>query len=185
MLQRCLKKSAAEWISEERGSAQVIEFSYVFPVVLVTLTGLMSLVLLLFFYVYSFHLTETAVEGAARAVGGERVYWQLSGHSLDESTREELGNTLETRLKDMQVVPGLSFSSSLEEKGGGGKIVATATGAYRGRKLFTVRSERALRKPTEFAENVDLAEDIADDTGLSEFLKNKFGRYIDKNKVYL
>ena len=39
--------------------------------------------------------------------------------------------------------------------------------------------------PTEFAANVDLLEDVAVDTGLKEFLESRFGRYVDKEKMYL
>ena len=42
-----------------------------------------------------------------------------------------------------------------------------------------------MRKPTEFAEDVDLAEDLAEDTGLKQFLEQRFGRYIQMDKEYL
>lgn len=43
----------------------------------------MYLTFLLFFHVYAFHVTEDAVETATRYVGGDRLYWHLSTHSLD------------------------------------------------------------------------------------------------------
>lgn len=156
-----------------------------FPVVLMTVLGLFSVTLLLFFHVYAFHVTERAAESAARDVGGDRVYWQLSTHSLDPETVAEHAATMAKRLTAMQIVPGLSFSSSLAENGTGSKVIARASCTFRGKRLFSVRSERALRKPTEFAQNVDLAEDLAEETGLKEFLETRFGRYIPSNREYL
>lgn len=187
MLPRCLRRSAAAWKfeKEDRGSAQVIEFSYIFPVILVTVVALLYLLLLLFFHVYAFHVTERAAEDAAREVGGDRVYWQLSTHGVDPETLSACSGEMERRLTAMQVMPGLRFSSSLKENATGSRVTATASCSFRGKKLFTVRSERDLRKPTEYAANVDLAEDIAEDTGLKTFLEQRFGRYIQMDKEYL
>ncbi len=189
MSPRCLKRSEAVWRSDredpDRGSAQVIEFSYVFPVVLVTVVALLYLLLLLFFHVYAFHVTERAAEDAARAVGGDRVYWQLSAHGVDPETLSACSADMERRLTAMQVMPGLRFSSSLKENATGSQVTAMASCSFHGNRLFTVRSERDLRKPTEYAANVDLAEDIAEDTGLKTFLEQRFGRYIQMDKEYL
>lgn len=162
----------------------MIEFSYVFPIVLMTVIGLVYLVFLLFFHVYAFHVTEAAVEAAVREVGGNRVYWQLSTHSLDEETVSSCTEDMGRRLKAMQVLPGLRFRSSFSENATGSRVTATASCSWHGKQLFSVRSERALRKPTEFAANVDLAEDIAADTGLRDFLEQRFGSYIDRQKTY-
>lgn len=192
MLRKCLKKSAAAWTSKDRilqeertkGSAEVIEFSYVFPLVLVTLAALWYLLLFLFFHVYAFHATEAAVEGALREVGGNRVYWQLSTHSLEPETEQRLSEELASKLQRMQILPGLHFATSFSENSTGSKVTATASCTFRGKPLFRVRSERGLRKPTEFAENVDLAEDLAAETGLTDFLKDRFGAYVDAAKRY-
>ncbi len=156
-----------------------------FPIVLVTVTALLYLMLLLFFHVYAYHVTEVAVETATRDVGGERVYWQLSSHSLDADTVVACSEAMDRKLKAMQIVPGLKFSSAFRENATGSRCIATADCVFRGKKLFSVRSERALRKPTEFAETVDLLEDVAVDTGLKDFLETRFGRYVDKEKMYL
>lgn len=156
-----------------------------FPIVLLTVTGLLYLTFLLFFHVYAFHVTEEAAEAVTREVGGDRLYWQLSSHSVDPEVLADCAGTMDRKLTAMQVMPGLQFSSELKERRGGSEVVATASCSFRGKPLFTVRSERALRKPTEYAENVDLAEDLAEDTGLKEFLERRFGRYIQKDKEYL
>lgn len=162
-----------------------MEFSYVFPIVLVTVAGLLYLTFLLFFHVYAFHVTEEAAEAVVRQVGGDRLYWQLSSHSVDPEVLADSAGTMERRLTAMEVMPGLRFTSSLEEAGAGSRVIAKASCTFRGKTLFSVRSERALRKPTEFAEDVDLAEDIAEDTGLKDFLKRRFGRYIQNDREYL
>ena len=156
-----------------------------FPIVLLTVVGLLYLTFLLFFHVYAFHVTEDAVEAATRRVGGDRLYWQLSTHSLDADALADCAGTMEKKLTAMQVLPGLKFSSALKENATGSRIVADASCSFRGKRLFSVRSERALRKPSEFAEDVDLAEDLAEDTGLKQFLEQRFGRYIQMDKEYL
>ena len=92
-----------------------------FPIVLVAVTGLLYLMLLLFFHVYAYHVTEVAVETATRDVGGERVYWQLSTHSLDAETVNECSEAMERKLTAMQIVPGLRFSSSFRENATGSR----------------------------------------------------------------
>lgn len=156
-----------------------------FPIVLLTVVGLLYLTFLLFFHVYAFHVTEDAAEAAAREVGGDRLYWQLSAHRVDPEVLSDGAAEMEKRLTAMEVLPGLDFTSSLSESAAGSRVIAKASCSYRGKKLFTVRSERALRKPTEFALDVDLAEDIAEDTGLREFLQRRFGRYIKNDTEYL
>lgn len=156
-----------------------------FPIVLLTVVGLMYLTFLLFFHVYAFHVTENAVEEATRHVGGDRLYWHLSTHSLDAEDLADCAVTMQERLTAMQVLPGLTFSSDLSENATGSRIIANAACSFRGKRLFSVRSERTLRKPTEFAEDVDLAEDVAEDTGLKQFLEQRFGRYIQMDKEYL
>ena len=55
----------------------------------------MYLTFLLFFHVYAFHVTEDAVETATRYVGGDRLYWHLSTHSLDEDVLADCAGTME------------------------------------------------------------------------------------------
>jgi len=168
----------------EDGSVQIIEFSYVFPVAVVTVIGLLYLTFALFFHVYAFNMAEWTTDQAAKAVGGDRVYWQLSGTSVDPSVEAELAETLETRMDRIAVIPGLSFSTALEESGHGTKITATVSGSYLGKSLFRVQSVRDLLKPTEFAHNVDLLDDVLDDTGIRQKLEEVFGRYLTKDKTY-
>ena len=153
-----------------------------FPIVLLTAAGLLYLTFLLFFHVYAFHVTEDAAEAVTRAVGGDRLYWQLSNHSVDPDILSDCAGTMEKRLQGMEVLPGLHFSSELSENATGSRVIAKVSCTYRGNPMFSVRSERALRKPTEFALDVDLAEDIAEDTGLKEFLEKRFGRYLPNDK---
>ncbi len=163
----------------------MIEFSYVFPIVLLTLVGLLYLTFLLFFHVYAFHVVEDATTAATREVGGDRLYWQLSSHSLDPEDLTACESAMQQKLTAMQVLPGLKFSSELSEVGGGSSVVAKASCSFHGKQLFTVHSERALRKPTEFAETVDLAETLAEDTGLKQFIEQRFSRYVPMDKEYL
>lgn len=196
MLQECLKKSGSRWkfergkanhaasCGENSGSVQVIEFSYVFPTAIMAVLMLLAVTFILFYYVYAFNLTESAAEQAMGAVGGDRMYWQLSGNSVDKEKQKEIGKELQKKLTGAAVIPGLNFTSGVEENALGTTFSAYAECRYLGKKLFRVRSERDLCKPTEFAQNTDLVGTIMDDTGLTKAIREKFGNFIEKDKQY-
>ena len=170
---------------ETRGSVQVVEFSYVFPVVLMTVISLVYLALILFFYVFAFNLTEEAADEALQAVSdSERVYWQLSSQSVDADTEAEITERLEKRLHRMQIVPWVKFTATLGESSSGSVITATASCTFFGKEVYSVVSTRQVYVPTEYAQNVDLAETVADQSGLVETLKEKFSQYVKKDRTY-
>jgi len=183
LLRRCLKRSAPRWSSEE-ASVQVIEFSYVFPVAVLTVIALLYLVFALFFYVYAFNTAEVTTEQAMHNIGGTRLYWQLAGDSVDAEEEGELAGDLQDRMDRIAVIPGISFATSLSEQSHGTKILATVSCTYMGKSLFEVRSERDLRKPTEYAHNIDLLESVLDDTGITKKIESLFGKYLQRNKTY-
>ena len=183
MLRKCLKRFGNRWKSED-GSAQVIEFSYVFPVVVLTILGLLSLTFVLFYYVYAFNMTERAADLAVRDVGGNRVYWQLLGTGVPPERREKLADDLQDRMDRVTVVPGLQFSTSLSVNGPGSRVTAKARCTYFGTTVFSVRSDRDILKPTEYAQNVDLLGQALDDTGIREKLETVFGRFLTRDKTY-
>lgn len=167
------------------GSVQIIEFSYLFPLVLLTVVALVYVSVALFFYGYAFALTEEAVEDDWNALlKNERIYWQISDQSVDESQEAVVRETLETRLQRMEVLPGMSFSVTLQEEEGGSAVRARANCVYFGKELFSVTSKKDLFKPTEFAMNTDLVCSLAESTGLLETIKDRFGSYLNKDLTY-
>ena len=178
-----MKRSAQQWKSE-RGSAQVIEFSYVFPAAALTVIALLYLTFALFFYVYAFNQSELAADRAFHAVGGERVYWQLSSCSADPKTEKKIAGDLEKRMDRMAVLPGIHFDTSLKESGAGARVTASVSCSYFGKTVFSVRSVRDMLKPTEFAQNTDLLSDVLSDTGIREKLNKKFGNFLQRDKTY-
>lgn len=183
MLRRCLKRFGNRWNSED-GSSQIIEFSYVFPIVVLTILGLLSLTFVLFYYVYAFNMTERAADLAVRDIGGDQVYWQLLGTGVSPERQEKLAGDLQDRMDRVSVVPGLRFTTSLSVNGPGSRITAKASCTYFGTAVFSVRSDRDILKPTEYAQNVDLLGQVLDDTGIREKLEAVFGRFLTRDKTY-
>lgn len=176
------KKNPTE---KRSGSVQIIEFSYVFPVVLTVVISLLYLSLVLFFYVYAFHLTEEAAEEALHAVSqSERVYWQLSGNSVDEGKKTEIQDRLKRKLKRMQVVPWVRFHASLEEQNRGSQIVATASCTFFGKEVYHVTARRDVCVPTAYAQDVDLLETAASQSDLWSRMKDRFSQYVKKDRTY-
>ena len=123
------------------GSAQIVEFSWVFPAAAMTVAALMLLSFLLFFYVYGFHLVEQTADETLHAAQ-EKISF-----SAEEKLREEI--------RRISFIPGLR----LEPQATGGtpreKIIVRIKWSYLGKNLFTVEAERNYFDPIAFAEQMD------------------------------
>lgn len=155
-----------------------------FPIVVLTILGLLSLTFVLFYYVYAFNMTERAADLAVRDIGGDRVYWQLLGSGVSPERQKELAEDLQKRMDRAAVIPGLRFSTSLSVNEPGSRVTAKASCTYFGASVFSVRSDRDILKPTEYAQNIDLLGQVLDDTGIRKKLDSIFGRFLTKDKTY-
>lgn len=169
----------------QSGSVQVIEFSYVLPIALAAVIGLVYVTFLLFFYAYSYCVVEHCAEDATRLANqSNRVYWQLSDSSLDGDKRKQLEENLQEKASRMEVLPGLRFISSFEETGKGIGVLVKIQGRLFGKELFLVQSKKVLYFPWEFAKNVDLTEEVLEESDMISFLKERYQQYINKDKTY-
>ena len=184
MLHRCFRKSEREWNSSNSGSAQVIEFSLVFPVVLITSISLLTIMFLLMIYVYSYNLSETASNMAVQNVGESKVYWQLSKQTLSKEKTEAINEYLDKKCKALCFLPGMKVDYSFEESGDGRMAETVITTTYWGKTLFSISSETSLRKPVEFADNVDLLTDTISEADIPSRLRELYEDYVDKGKRY-
>ncbi len=137
-------------LSEDKrsGSVQVVEFSWVFPVAAVTVVALLYLSFLLFFYVYSFHLTELTADTA--------VQESQTGSVLESATGKNTGRAeaeLQKNVRRISFLPGVHYTASLDTKG---SIEAKITCTYLGKELFQVRSVRSGDSPVKIAKALDL-----------------------------
>ena len=169
----------------EKGSVQVVEFTYVFPIVVMTVLLLMAFISIFSFYISSFYITEWAVEEAGASVGTDgRLYWQLSGHPIPEEKREKIEERFNKHVKALSFIPGVSFSGNFSEKEAGKRITAECGMDIGGKKVFNVKSSRKSIKPVEFARNVDLLQELEPDEGWEKALEDRFGHLIERDTAY-
>lgn len=129
------------------GSAQVVEFSWVFPFAAVVVILLLYLSFLLFFYVYSFHVAELTADMAL--------------HELQSSASAGVPKELqaETELKEqihkISFLPGVRFSTEFQSGGLAKPIEVKIHCAYLGKPVFCVRAKREALNPVEYARKMD------------------------------
>lgn len=136
--------SALLRLDRQSGSAQVVEFSWVFPVAALVVVALLYLSFLLFFYVYSFHLAE----------------W-YADESLHVAQSREMEDNVEPELREqirkLSFLPGVHFRPEVRTGKQGKKIEVKISCSYLGKQMFCVKAERKMLSPVEYAQAVDFA----------------------------
>jgi len=172
-------------MKKNQGSVQVMELSYVLPIAFTAVIGILYLAFLLFFYVYSVSVAGSYAEEALfLSEHSERLYWQLSAESLDKEDRKNLEASLKTKMKKMEVLPGISFSASFSEAARGRKLQVKIGCSYFGKPCFLVSAERTAYHPREFAKNVDLAGQFLKESELLQSIQTKYRSYLKKEQQY-
>jgi hypothetical protein len=172
-------------MTSRSGSVQVVEFSYVLPIAFTAVVGLLYMGFLLFFYTYSVSVAGKYAEQACYlAEQSDRIYWQLSTDPIDEEDRLALEKELAAKMKRMEVLPGISFRTAFTENLVGTKFQVNISCSYFGKQLFSVVSARTAYHPREFAKNVDLVEQLAEESDLLSQIKEKYEQYLNREKEY-
>lgn len=185
LLQRCLKNCGRPLNYKEKGSVQVVEFTYVFPIVVLTVLLLLMFIIVFSFYISSFYITDWAVETAAASVGQDgRLYWELSGNSISEKKKKKIENRLEKHLKRLSFIPSASFNGYFKENFFKKSFEAECEFKLRGKSIFKVKSKRRALKPVEFARNVDLLQRLEPEEGFLKVLEEKYGHVLEKDSAY-
>lgn len=150
---------------KDKGSAQVVEMSFVLPVAMIIVLALVYLAFGMFFYGHTHNLARISLNSLCQKVGDGGMYWQLLGDYIDEESLSNISNELSTSLKNCSVLPGLKFDSSCTVTSKLHQPIANVfiRATYFGKQVFTVEVSKVAYKPYEFACVVDFGHTIEKD----------------------
>lgn len=144
-------------ISEASGSVQVVEMSFVLPVVMAVTMGLVYLTFALFAYSYALSSAENTTVKLANSVGKDNMYWVIFDDRISKGTAKSIMDELKSGLDACCVLPGMKaecayqVESLLMET----KVEVSVKMKYFGKTIFNLKSEEDVYKPAEFALNAD------------------------------
>lgn len=137
-------------LDRRAGSAQVVEFSWVFPFAALVVVALMYLSFLLFFYVYGFHLVELTADEALHETQSSQA---VAGTEVPGAEEE-----LNEKVRKLSFLPGVRLAPEVRTGTFGKKITVTLDCIYWGKPMFCVKAERKVLNPVEYARQTDLAQ---------------------------
>lgn len=149
-------RSSLDRLDRQSGSAQVVEFSWVFPVAAVVVIALMYLSFLLFFYVYSFHIVELTADEALHEMQSSRSL--IENWNTAEETTVGAEETLQRQVRKLTFLPGIHFTPEFQTGTFGKMVSVKLRCSYFGKRMFCVKAERQVLSPIEYARKMDLLE---------------------------
>lgn len=142
------------------GSVQVIEMSFVLPIIMGVLIGLIYLTFFMFLYVYSYVLAETATDKVADLVRCSDISLFENNHGLYGSDEERriIYDEIETRLDTLCILPGMEafFDYSVEGNLFNPEINIKITISFLDGDIISTSTSRTVYNPSKFADNFDL-----------------------------
>lgn len=150
---------------KSKGSALVVEMSFVLPIAMVIVLCLVYLAFAMFFYGHAHNLARISLNELCKGVGSEGLYWQLLGNYIEDDFLLETSNRLAVSLDNCSVLPGLKFDSSCTVNGKLHQPIANVyiKASYFGKQIFVVDLSKVAYKPHEFACVVDFGHIIEND----------------------
>lgn len=150
---------------KDKGSAQVVEMSFVLPVAMIIVLALVYLAFGMFFYGHAHNLARITINNLSQEVGKDGLYWQLLGNYIDDESLSKISNELSTNLQNCSILPGLKFDSSCTVTGKLHQPIASVfiRATYFGKQIFVVDVSKVVYKPYEFACVVDFGHTIEKD----------------------
>lgn len=150
---------------KSKGSAQVVEMSFVLPIAMVIVLALVYLAFAMFFYGHAHNLARISINELCKNVGSDGLYWQLLGDYIEDESLKRISGNLVTSLENCSVLPGLKFESSCTVTGKLHQPIANVyiEASYFGKQIFTVSLSKVAYKPHEFACVVDFGHTIEKD----------------------
>ena len=144
-------------IREETGSVQVVEMSFVLPIVMAVTIGLVYLTFALFTYSYALSSAENATVKLANSVGKDNMYWVIFDDRISKGTAKSIMDELKSGLDACCVLPGMNAECTYEVKSllMETKVEVSVKMKYFGKTIFNLKSEEDVYKPAEFALNAD------------------------------
>ena len=96
-------------IKKCKGSAQIIEFSFVFPIVMLTVLVLFYFVFIIFLKVHVYNIAFSVADEIADLSGTGSAYWLLNDNYVDNESYEETKENFHRILNNCRILPGVVF----------------------------------------------------------------------------
>lgn len=159
-----------------RGSAQVVEISFVLPVAMLIVLSLVYLAFAMFLYVHVNNIALFYVDELSERIGEEGPYWQLLGDYISDESLQEIQGDMKKQLKACTILPGLRFDSSCSVYGKYHCPIANVNinATYFGNQIFNISVKKDVYKPHEFACTVDFGYSLVDDFEELKSIYDKF-----------
>ena len=165
--------------NHEKGSAGVIEMSFVLPMAMFVVISLIYLAFSMFLYVHLQGVAEVAADSLECAVievskDVDNLAFSKDLKLLPE-TEKRIKEEYRERLQNLCVLPGMSVNFSFDTR----IDALTPTISVRMEclcfkgELFTASVERKVYFPKDFASGLDLILDISEDTGALIYVKER------------
>lgn len=162
----------------EKGSAGVIEMSFILPMTMVVVISLIYLTFSMFLYVHLQSVAEVAADSLEEAVIEslkDVSSFSLSAVTIPAETEEKIRDEFEKRLNTLCVLPGMSVNLSFKTQYDALNpiiFVKMECIFFKG-ELFTASVERKVYSPKDFISNLDLILDVSEDTGAIDYARDK------------
>ena len=152
-------------MTADRGSAEVVEMSFVLPVAMVVVVSLVYLAFAMFLYGHAQNLARITANEISARVGEDGLYWQLLGNYISDEDLAKIQMGLHKELNGCRILPGLSFESGCSVSGRLRQPVANVhiEASYFGKPFFEIVISQDVYKPQEFAETVDFGHSLERD----------------------
>lgn len=166
------------FITSEKGSAGVIEMSFILPMAMIIVIALLYLTFYMFLYVHLQGIAEVAADSLEKEItaGSKSISdFYLSEMSISEKSKEKVQKEFRETLDNLCVLPGMSADFSFET---GFNIinptikVKVVCTCFK-KEVFTASVERKVYFPEEFTNNLDMILDISESSGALTYIKEQ------------
>ncbi len=140
------------------GSAQIVEFSFVFPIVMLTVLALFYFVFIIFLKVHVYNIALGIADEITDLSDTGSAYWLINGKFVDKESYDEKKEKFHKALNSCRILPGVDFKENLyiELQDGIPRVFVTVDTNISNTFYFKVKVEKNMYKPTEKIKLVEL-----------------------------
>ncbi len=141
-----------------RGAAEIVEFSFVFPLVMLTVLVLFYFIFVVFLKVHIYNLAFKAADEIGDLGGAESAYGFFDGGGIHDKELEKVKKDFHKRLEGCRILPGVKFTDSVivESKKGFFKAVVTVETKISDKFCFKIVVEKDIHNPAEKMRAVEI-----------------------------
>lgn len=133
------------------GSAQIVEFSFVFPLVMLTVLALFYFVFIIFLKVHVYNIALGVADEITDLSGTGSAYWVINGEFVDKESYDGKKENFHKTLNSCRILPGVDFKENLyiELKDGIPRVFVTVDTNISNTSCFKVKVEKRMYEPVE------------------------------------